>query len=176
MTYFAAVIPRPGNIPNVTADESAFQSALGVAFGLAAGLAFIYTVVSAIRFSISAGDPQNVTNARRSLIYSVVGLVIALLALSIVSTINSIASDVARSGGDPITGSSGILAQLGEWLTLAVGVISAIMLIVGGLRYITSAGQPQSAQAARNTIVYAIVGLVVAGIANFIIGFVINRI
>ncbi len=55
-----------------------------------------------------------------------------------------------------------------------IGIISVIMLIVGGIRYVISGGNQSQVEGARNTILYAIVGLVVAfvawGIVNFVIG------
>jgi hypothetical protein len=48
------------------------------------------------------------------------------------------------------------------------------MLIVGGLRYVLSGGDPKNTQAAKDTILYAVVGIVVAllayAIANFVLG------
>jgi hypothetical protein len=59
-------------------------------------------------------------------------------------------------------------------LLWVVGVASVIMLIVGGLRYVLSGGDPKNTQAAKDTILYAVVGIVVAllayAIANFVLG------
>jgi hypothetical protein len=56
------------------------------------------------------------------------------------------------------------------------GALAVIMIIIGGMRYITSAGSPEGAKGARNTIVYAVVGLVIIGIAQIIVHFVINSV
>lgn len=52
------------------------------------------------------------------------------------------------------------------------------MIIIGGLRYVTSGGNPSSVTGAKNTIMYAIVGLVVAFLAfaaiNFVLGSLTN--
>ncbi|MBX4197632.1 hypothetical protein KW801_03715 [Candidatus Saccharibacteria bacterium] len=48
------------------------------------------------------------------------------------------------------------------------------MIIVGGFRYITSGGNPESTKSARNTILYAIIGLVVVALAQLIARFVLN--
>ena len=64
-------------------------------------------------------------------------------------------------------------------LTIVFGIIGALallMITVSGLRYITSAGDPQKASSAKNGIIYALVGLVIALIAESIIAFVVNRI
>jgi Type IV secretion system pilin len=60
-------------------------------------------------------------------------------------------------------------------ISLVVGVVAVIMIIVGGLRYITSAGESGSVTGAKNTIMYAIVGLIVVAMAQLIVRFVVNR-
>jgi len=64
-------------------------------------------------------------------------------------------------------------------LLFIIGAISVIMLIIGGIRYTTSNGDQQAVQNAKNTILYAVVGLVIAILAfaaiNFVIGRVVNR-
>lgn len=60
-------------------------------------------------------------------------------------------------------------------LLWAIGAISVIMIIVGGIRYVISAGDASQIKAARETILYAIVGLVLAlssyAIVYFVLGF-----
>ena len=56
-----------------------------------------------------------------------------------------------------------------------VGAIAIIMIVVGGLRYVISAGNPAAIQSAKNTILYAIVGLLLAASAFAIVSFVTGR-
>lgn len=64
-------------------------------------------------------------------------------------------------------------------LLFIIGAISVIMLIIGGIRYTTSNGDQQAVQNAKNTILYAVVGLVIAILAfaaiNFVISSFVNR-
>lgn len=60
--------------------------------------------------------------------------------------------------------------------SLVVGVISVIMIIIGGLKYITSGGDSGNVTNAKNTILYAIIGLVIVALAQVIVRFVIERI
>jgi hypothetical protein len=76
---------------------------------------------------------------------------------------------------DPITGSGGVLKKAITLVTMAVGVISVIMIILGGYSYVMSNGDPQRIASARNTILYAVIGLVVAASAQFIVGFVLSK-
>ena len=55
-----------------------------------------------------------------------------------------------------------------------VGVVAVIMIIVGGFRYITSGGSSDKVGSAKNTLIYAIVGLIIVALAQFIVHFVIN--
>jgi hypothetical protein len=56
--------------------------------------------------------------------------------------------------------------------SLIVGIVAVIMLIYGGFRYITSGGSTERVGAAKNTIVYAVIGLVIAALAQIIVHFV----
>ncbi len=49
------------------------------------------------------------------------------------------------------------------------------MIIVGGLKYITSGGDSGNITSAKNTILYAIVGLIVVALAQIIVRFVLQR-
>ena len=59
--------------------------------------------------------------------------------------------------------------------SLVVGVVAVIMIIIGGLKYITSGGDSGNITGAKNTILYAIIGLVVVALAQFIVKFVIGK-
>jgi hypothetical protein len=56
-----------------------------------------------------------------------------------------------------------------------IGAISVVMLIYGGIRYTTSGGNAANVTAAKNTILYAIVGIVVALLALAIVNFVVGQ-
>lgn len=68
-----------------------------------------------------------------------------------------------------------IVTQIINILSLAVGVVAVFMIIIGGLRYITSGGESGSVTGAKNTILYAVVGLIVVALAQVIVRFVIER-
>ncbi len=60
-------------------------------------------------------------------------------------------------------------------LLLVVGIAAVIMLIVGGFQYIFSSGDQARVGSAKNTILYAIIGIVVALLAYAIVNFVVGR-
>ena len=58
------------------------------------------------------------------------------------------------------------------WLMYGIGIISVVMIIIGGIRYATSGGNAEKVKSAKNTILYAVVGLAVALLALAIVTFV----
>ena len=57
-----------------------------------------------------------------------------------------------------------------------VGILAVVMVIFGGIQYATSAGDTAKVTKAKNTILYGIVGLVIAILAYAIVNFVIQQI
>ncbi|MFZ1360792.1 MAG: hypothetical protein WAS27_02080 [Candidatus Saccharimonadales bacterium] len=83
----------------------------------------------------------------------------------------------AARGVDQATdlfGEVGIFRTITNVLLFLIGAISVIMLIIGGLRYVVSGGDATAVQGAKNTILYAIVGVVVAILSYAAVGFVIS--
>ncbi len=82
-----------------------------------------------------------------------------------------------RSGGstNPLTGSNGLLRGIAGIIALVTGVIAVVIVIIGGLRFVLAGGDPGKVKSARDTIVFAIVGLVVIVLADSIISLVISR-
>ncbi|MEX1111975.1 MAG: hypothetical protein WEC84_00785 [Candidatus Andersenbacteria bacterium] len=63
-----------------------------------------------------------------------------------------------------------------NWALMLAALVAAIFLVIGGVRYITSQGDESAADAAKNTILYAVIGLIVIGLAAAVVRFVINAI
>ena len=86
--------------------------------------------------------------------------------------VNSAKGDgVNENTADP----QALVKQFVNIFLFAVGALSVIMLIWGGIRYTTSAGDSNKVQAAKNTVLYAIVGLVVAILAYAIVNMVMSK-
>jgi hypothetical protein len=56
-----------------------------------------------------------------------------------------------------------------------VGAVAVIMIIYGGFRYVTAGGDSGNVSTAKNTILYALVGLVIVALAQVIVKFVLNK-
>jgi len=71
-------------------------------------------------------------------------------------------------------GQSGTFRTITNVLLFLIGAVSVIMLIIGGLRYVVSGGDSTAVQNAKNTILYAIVGVIVAILAYAAVSFIIS--
>lgn len=69
-----------------------------------------------------------------------------------------------------------LIADVIGVISIVVGVAAVIMIMVGGFKYIISQGDSNSINSAKNTILYAVIGLVVALFAQIIVRFVINKV
>lgn len=74
------------------------------------------------------------------------------------------------------TSFNNILTNVVNIFSIVVGIVAVIMIIVGGFKYITSGGQSEGVSSAKNTIIYALVGLVIVALAQFIVHFVIGKV
>jgi len=68
-----------------------------------------------------------------------------------------------------------VIQTIVNTLLYVLGAIAVIMIVVGGIRYTTSNGDPSGVKGAKDTILYAVVGLVVAIMAYAIVNFVLGR-
>ena len=87
------------------------------------------------------------------------------------------ANDVAGKGSSNSSSSLGdTVTSIVNILSIVAGVAAVIMIIIGGLRYVTSGGKQESVTSAKNTILYAIVGLIVVALAQIIVHFVLKNV
>jgi hypothetical protein len=125
-----------------------------------------------------------------------VSLIVALLMPAAVSAVSSTtvyasafnstnASDQACSGisgkvdsGDctaPGRSLTALVKVLLNLLSAIIGVVAVVMIIVSGFKFVTAAGDAGKVAAARSTMVYAIVGLLIVAFAQFITQFLLKK-
>lgn len=122
-----------------------------------------------------------------SAILVVPALALALLTASPVAVYaQATGCDVVTSGGiqhgadcakptnapSQLFGPNSIFVTITNILLFIIGAIAVIMLIVGGIRYVVSAGDQAAVTSAKNTILYAIIGIVVAFLAYAAVNFI----
>ena len=89
---------------------------------------------------------------------------------------SSVCQDVTKSAGkNPLFGPEGVLTTTISLLSLVVGIISVLIIIVAGIRFTTSQGDAHTVNSARNQIIYSIVGIIIAALAQVIVLFVLKK-
>src|SRR5437868_11449661 len=71
----------------------------------------------------------------------------------------------SANGTNSIYGPGSIVAKVTSLIAFITGVASVILIILGGIKYAASSGDSNSANSARSTILYAVIGLVIAAAA-----------
>lgn len=129
----------------------------------------------------------------KKLVLSVVAAVLTVLGLGGVATMSPAnafscvgpngniitnATDMSQcaGGSDNKTDLMGTLTVVINVILAVVGFVAVIMIIMGGISFITSQGDSSKVTKARNTILYGVVGLVVALLAFAIVNFVLSNI
>ncbi len=109
--------------------------------------------------------------------FLVSALVLGLLAAPAVTWaagFNTVLSPFAGvQGGSDIVGA---IRNIVNALLILIAIIAVIVVIIGGVRYITSSGDDDAAASAKNTIIYALIGLVVIGLSIVIVNFILSAV
>lgn len=79
---------------------------------------------------------------------------------------------MAEAGSDDITNFITLVVNI---ISIIVGFVAVVMIIWGGMKYVTSGGESGKITSAKNTIMYALIGLVVVALAQFIVRFVLKQ-
>ena len=116
--------------------------------------------------------------------YLLAFLAVPALALSVSAAPVFAAEDLTLKGGvdssksaeqpTSLFGAGGVFETVTKVLLFVIGAVSVIMLIIGGIRYTISQGDSTAVTSAKNTILYSIIGLIVAILAYAAVTFVID--
>lgn len=151
-------------------------------------VAVAFVIYGGIRYITSQGSPDETGKAQSTIMNALIGLAIAIIAVGVVSFIgNKFAASApgaySGSGVDvsslPHTqgvASGGVLKTVLGITFGVVGALSLLFMVIGGFRYIVSQGDPQAVSKAKDTLMYAVIGLAIALIAESIVTFVVGRI
>lgn len=123
------------------------------------GVIGIFSITYAgFQYVISVGNPQKTKNALMSIIYTAIGFAIAILARSLAEFVLP-----------KVSNKSSVQQLITEGITTftwVIGIAALIVMIIAGILYVVSVGEPQKTKTAKDAILYAAVGLVVALIAG----------
>ena len=190
--YFLGLPSWDCNVGDIKNEEDLKNSigmiAANVLTAISAAAAYLvvgYVIYGGYLYMMSSGDPGKAAAAKNTLVHAFIGLAIVICAYAIFSGIRiALVGNQAIGSCDPTTGDGCIksgetgqmILNLIQWVAGMGGAVAAIFLVVGGWGYMTSAGDPGKVQKAKNTILYAIIGLIVVALAEVITAFIGNTI
>ena len=105
---------------------------------------------------------------------------VGILSLTGIASVSALTlregAEAARCDDCPrnLFGDTGVFKQVTNTILYIVGIIAVVMLIIGGIKYVVSGGDSKKVTDAKNTVLYAIIGLVIAFLAFAIVNFVIS--
>ncbi len=89
LSKILSTLEKPGGLPSQDLGDSTIHSVLSFVFALAGIIALLMISIAAFRYVISRGDPENTKKAKNTILYAVVGLVIAMSGYGIVTFVFS---------------------------------------------------------------------------------------
>lgn len=180
-----------GLAPDVTSEEDLKANVWIIAVNVAKDITVIaaylvigYVIYGGYQYTFAGGDPGKVATGKKTLTQAFIGLAIVMSANLLMSTIRyallkDTAFDCIATKDDGTLTASQVCTQSGEvlvnaihWFIAVAGIVSAIFVVYGGISYTTSAGDPNKLQKAKNTIIYALIGLAIVALAEVITAFV----
>lgn len=144
---------------------------------IAAYLVVGYVIYGGYLYMFSSGDPGKAMNGKKTLTRAFIGLAIVMLSNVILNTIRFALLQNSGSFSDNCATSScvdpdALIVSTLNWFIATAGIVAAVFVVVGGVGYITSAGDPGKLQKAKTTITYALIGLAIVALAEIIVAFV----
>lgn len=86
MKYFLAQLIKKDSIPQTTTDGS-IQTALNIVFVVVGALAFFMLVLAGFRYILYGSDPNKLSEAKRQIIYALIGIIVVAAAATLVNFI-----------------------------------------------------------------------------------------
>ena len=121
--------------------------------------------------------------SKAKVLAAVMCLAMAFTAVSPVSlSVYADSRDEAQNGAKLVDGGGGSNQNLPDIITTIINVmlfiaaaLAVIMIIYGGIRYITAHGDEKQVKVAKDTIVYSVAGLIIAILAYALVTFIFDR-
>jgi hypothetical protein len=117
----------------------------------------------------SVGEPAKFSQARSMILYTMIGAIVLIMAVPLVSLVGSaMGGGITTSECNPAnatTNALAVLANIINWFSWLLAILSVAMGLYAGFLYITGRGEPQKIATAGNVLLYTVIGVVVAILA-----------
>lgn len=164
----AADAEFPNPLGSVTTVSALLSSVITNLMGIMAIIALIFIIIGGIMYMLSAGNEAMVTRAKKTWTGAVIGLAIAMAAPTFLKTIKTILGGNSNTGSNADSWVSNALSlrdiavNVLDLLLSIIGIVAMISMIIGGLMYLTAAGDERRIDKGKEIFKYSIIGIVVA--------------
>ena len=146
---------------------------------IAAYLVLGYVIYGGYLYIMSSGEPAKIAAGKKTLVHAFIGVAIVMLAHLLVNSISialgaNFSAECARS--QCVNSPAAMVTSAIQWVIAMAGIVCVVFIVYGGVGYITSSGDPNKLQKAKQSILYACFGLIIVALAEIITAFVSNTI
>lgn len=143
--------------------EGVLGSALSTMQNLIVVLAIIFIVIGAVLYITSSGNESRMNTAKSAITAALIGLALGIAAPSFLKEISGAlgwgAVDAAIAAAPTLTS---VAVKVLNFLLSITGVIAIIMMVIGGLMYLTAGGDEGKTEVGKKIVTYAIIGVLVS--------------
>ena len=154
---------------------------LNVMFDIFIAIEYIsvgFIVYGGVQYILAAGNPNAAAKGLKTIVNAVIGTIIVVFASTIVNAVTRAfgCSNVDVMGATicSVESADALFRSGMNWVYGIVAVVAVGFVIYGGFCYLTSAGDPAKAKRGTSVLIYAVIGLAVAGLATLITNLVLN--
>lgn len=172
---------------NISDEDSLKAGILQIAANVATDITIIaaylvigFVIYGGYLYMFSYGDPNKAASGKKTLTNAFIGLAIVMSAYLILSTIRfallgaggKFNCDLLSETGAGCVNANDVVTHAIQWFIAIAGVVAVIFVVYGAISYITSSGDPTKLQKAKQSIIYALIGLAIVALAEAITAFV----
>lgn len=133
---------------------------------LIAYLALFFVMYGGFQYLTSSGNPDQASKGRSTILNAIIGLVIAAGSTAVVNKFSTIAAGASTA--------EGVLANVFDIAYYIAGIIAVLVIIISGFKFAVGGDDPSSITKAKNSILYAVIGLIIIisafAITNYVFG------
>ena len=143
---------------------------------LIAYIAVAFVIYGGFLYMTSSGSPERASQGLKTIINASVGLAIAVGAVAITNLIWAIVGgSTTNSYGIYTSQAVDVVRAAFQTAYFIAGAVAVIVIIMSGISYITSNGNPGAVSKAKSSLLYSVIGLIVVILANPITVFILER-
>jgi len=156
----------PNPLGNVTTVSALLYSILTHLMGIMAIIAVIFMVIGGIMYMISGGNEAMVTRAKKTWTGAAIGLAIAMAAPTFLKEIQAILGGNTSGDASSWVSNSLTLQQIAinvlNLLLSVLGIIAMISMVIGGMMFLTAAGDERRIDKGKSIFTYSLLGVIAA--------------